>query len=57
MNDAEVEQLEGLELPVISQLMVKSAGDSGCWGRWDRAEVNCMIRCRGQSSEELSLET
>ena len=50
-------RLEGLELPVISQLMVKNAGDSGWWGRWDRAEVNCTIRCRSQSSEELSLET
>lgn len=32
-DDPEVGQLERLELPVISQFMVKTAGDAGCCGR------------------------
>lgn len=42
-DDPEIEHLEGLQLPVISQLMVETAGCAGWWWRWDGAEVNGTI--------------
>lgn len=51
-DDPAGEQLEGLELPVISQFVVKTAGDAGWWGRWDGRDRGQEL-CFGHVDEPI----